>query len=280
MPTPSVPPNAGQIMHAVRRALRDVDINPTEAMDILSWAQEELPAIYEREQTAYLVLGSYRSPYIRRVRSVSDRLNRRYGTYAFLIGDLDDIDIPRLPEFRLKFHLTAVLADYIASVIEQDAGGEVNELGKISETEYFEKAYVLPRGYQWETGPNLQDKEDVFVAAAQIKTATGADEETKQSELAALVDRASAAGIDVTADELMEWLADHDTEVPSCDILPAVNGAGSKVPQAVGLRRSNGASAVRDDERASLSRTTRRRRGFPYRRWDICRSTTRLVLSF
>jgi len=215
MPTPSVPPNAGQIMHAVRRALRDVDINPTEAMDILSWAQEELPAIYERDQTAYLVLGSYRSPYIRRVRSVSDRLNRRYGTYAFLIGDLDDIEIPRLPEFRLKFHLTAALADYIASVIEQDAGGEINELGKISETEYFEKAYVLPRGYQWKTESNLQEKEDVFVAAAQIETATGADEETKKSELAALVDRASAAGIDVTVDELTEWLADHDPEVPS-----------------------------------------------------------------
>lgn len=215
MPTPSVPPNARQIMGAVRRALRDVNVDPAEATAILSWVQEELPAIYERDQTAYLVLGSYRSPYIRRVRSVNDRLNRRYGTYAFLIGDLDDIDVLRLPEFRVKFHLTAALADYITSVIEQDAGGEINELGKLSETEYFGKAYVLPRGYHWETESNLQDKEDVFAAAAQIETATGADEETKQPELTALVDRATAAGIDVTVDEVTAWLADHDPEVPS-----------------------------------------------------------------
>ncbi|WP_243641462.1 hypothetical protein [Natrarchaeobius halalkaliphilus] len=215
MTTPSVPPNAGQIMGAVRRALRNVDVTPTEAMDILSWAQDELPAIYERDQTAYLVLGSYRSPYIRRVRSVSDRLNRRYGTYAFLIGDLDDIDVSRLPEFRVKFHLTAALADYITTVIEQDAGGEINELGKLSETEYFRKAYVLPRGYRWDTESNLRDREDVLAAAAQIETATGADEETKQSELSKLVDRATAAGIDVTVEGLTEWLVDHDLAVPS-----------------------------------------------------------------
>jgi len=215
MPMPSVPPNASQIMRAVRRALREVEINPAEAMDILSWAQEELPAIYERDQTTYLVLGSYRSPYIRRVRSVSDRLNRRYGTYAFLIGDLDDIGISRIPEFRVKFHLTAALADYVAGVIEQDAGGEINELGKLSETEYFSKAYILPRGYQWETEPKLQDKEDVLLAAAQIETATDVDEETKQSELTALVDRASATGIEVTVEELTAWLAEQEPEVPS-----------------------------------------------------------------
>jgi len=55
----------------------------------------------------------------------------------------------------------------------------------------------------------------VFAVAAQIETATGADEERKQSELADLVDRASTAGIDVTVDELTEWLVDHDLEVPS-----------------------------------------------------------------
>lgn len=215
MSPPSVPPNAGEIMGAVRRSLREVTVNPPEAMAILSWVQHELPAIYERDQTAYLVLGSYRSPYIRRVRSVSDRLNRRYGTYAFLIGDLEDIGVPRLPEFRLKFHLTAAFADYITSIIEQDAGGEINELGKLSETEYFGKSFVFPRGYRWETESNLRDKEDVFAAAAQIETATGAEEETRRSELLALVDRATAAGIDVTIDELTKWLATHDPEVPS-----------------------------------------------------------------
>ena len=171
MTTPSVPPNAGRIMAAVRRALRGVDVRQTEAMRILSWAHEETPAVYDGDQTTYLVLGSYREPYIRRLRAVSDRLNRRYGTYAFLIGDLADIDITRLPEFRVKFHLTAAFADYVAGVFEQDAGGEINELGKVAETEYFEKAYALPRAYRWETESNLDDERDVFAAAAQIADA-------------------------------------------------------------------------------------------------------------
>ena len=88
MSGPSVPPGAGKIMAAVQRALRGLDVGSTEAARILLWANSETPAIYDRDQTAYLVLGSYRDPYLRRVRAVSDRLNRRYGTYAFLIGDL------------------------------------------------------------------------------------------------------------------------------------------------------------------------------------------------
>jgi glutathione S-transferase len=149
MSAPSVPPNSGKIMQAVRQALQGLDIGSKEAARILSWANSEAPAIYDRDQTAYLVLGSYRDPYLRRVRTVSDRLNRRYGTYAFLVGDLADIDLPRLPEFRVKFHITAALSDYVAAVFEQDGGGEINELGKLSETEYFEKAHARSRAYQW-----------------------------------------------------------------------------------------------------------------------------------
>ena len=215
MTTPSVPPNAGRIMAAVRRALRGVDVGQAEAMRILSWVREETPAIYDGDQTTYLVLGSYREPHIRRLRAVSDRLNRRYGTYAFLIGDLADIDITRLPEFRVKFHLTAAFADYVAGVFEQDAGGEINELGKVSETEYFEKAYALPRAYRWATEPNLTDERDVFAAAAQIAAAEDGDDETTTAELEALVDRASAAGIDLTIKEVIAWLDEHDPEVPS-----------------------------------------------------------------
>lgn len=215
MTTPSVPPESGAIMAAVRRALRGVDVGPTEAMRILSWAREELPAVYERDQTTYLVLGSYRDPYVRRVRAVGDRLNRRYGTYAFLIGDLADVDVPRLPEFRVKFHLTATLADYVAAVLEQDAGGEVNELGKLSETAYFEKAHVLPRGYRWETGANIADRRDVFAAAAQIAAAEDVDDETRDAELAALVDRARDAGLDLAVEDLAAWLDEHDPAVPA-----------------------------------------------------------------
>lgn len=215
MSTPSVPPNAGRIMAAVQRALRGLDVGSTEAVRILSWANSETPAIYDRDQTAYLVLGSYRDPYLRRVRAVSDRLNRRYGTYAFLIGDLTDIDIPRLPEFRVKFHITATLSDYVAAVFEQDAGGEVNELGKLGETEYFEKAYAFPRAYQWETESHLTDERDVLAAAAQLMAATDIDDEAKTAELDALVERAEQAGIDVTTDALTDKLEEHEIDVPS-----------------------------------------------------------------
>ena len=215
MSGPSVPPNSRQIMEAVQQALRGLNIGSTEAVQILSWANSETPAIYDREQTAYLVLGSYRDPYLRRVRAVSDRLNRRYGTYAFLIGDLSDIDLPRLPEFRVKFHITATLCDYVAAVFEQDAGGEINELGKLGETEYFEKAYALPRAYQWETADHLTDERDVITAAAQIIAATDIDTETKTAELEALVERAEQAGIDTSVDAVTTELEEHDIEVPS-----------------------------------------------------------------
>ncbi|WP_228546391.1 hypothetical protein [Halegenticoccus tardaugens] len=215
MSGPSVPPNAGKIMAAVQRALRGLDVGSIEATQILSWANSETPAIYDRDQTAYLVLGSYRDPYLRRVRAVSDRLNRRYGTYAFLIGDLADIDIPRLPEFRVKFHISATLSDYVAAIFEQDAGGEVNELGKLGETEYFEKAYAFPRSYHWEMEENLTAKRDVLAAGAQILAATDVDGETKAAELEALVERADQAGIDITVDAVANELEDQHIGVPS-----------------------------------------------------------------
>jgi hypothetical protein len=215
MDAPSVPPNAGEIMAAVQQALRGLDMGSTEAIRILSWANTETPAIYDRDRTAYLVLGSYRDPYLRRVRAVGDRLNRRYGTYAFLIGDLADIGVPRLPEFRVKFHITATLCDYVAAVFEQDAGGEVNELGKLGETGYFEKAYALPRAYHWETDEELTDEREVFAAAAQINAATDVDEETRTAELEALVERAGHAGIDITVDALLNAIEEQELEVPS-----------------------------------------------------------------
>jgi hypothetical protein len=149
------------------------------------------------------------------VRAVGDRLNRRYGTYAFLIGDLADIGVPRLPEFRVKFHITAALSDYVAAVFEQDAGGEINELGKLGETGYFEKAYALPRAYHWETEAQLTDERDVLAAAAQINAATDVDDETRTGELEALVERAGHAGIDIAADALIDEIVDLEIDVPS-----------------------------------------------------------------
>lgn len=215
MSAPSVPPNADKIMAAVQQAVRGLDIGSAEAVQILSWANKEMPAIYDRDRTAYLVLGSYRDPYLRRVRAVSDRLNRRYTTYAYLIGDLANVDLSRLPEFRVKFHITATLSDYVAAVFEQDAGGEINELGKLSESEYFEKTYAFPRAYWWETETHLTEKRDVIAAATQLVTATDVDAETKKAELDALVERANNAGIDITLDAVTTALEDDPVRDPS-----------------------------------------------------------------
>jgi hypothetical protein len=103
----------------------------------------------------------------------------------------------------------------VAAVFEQDAGGEINELGKLGETEYFEKAYVLPRAYRWETVDHLTDERDVITAAAQIIAATDIDDETRTVELEALVERAEQAGIDTSVETVMTTLGEHEVEVPS-----------------------------------------------------------------
>ena len=109
----------------------------------------------------------------------------------------------------------ATLCDYVAAVFERDAGGEINELGKLGETEYFEKAYAFPRAYQWETEDYFTDERDVIAAAAQIMAATDIDDETKTAELDALVDRADQAGIDITVDAVTTKLEQYDIEVSS-----------------------------------------------------------------
>lgn len=99
-----------------------------------------------------------------------------------------NVDIPCLPEIHVKFHITATLSDYVAAVFELDAGGEINELGKLGESEYFEKPYALPRAYHWEAETNVTDRRDVLAAAAQIMAARDIDEGTRAAELEGLVD--------------------------------------------------------------------------------------------
>ncbi|NEU58495.1 hypothetical protein [Halorussus sp. MSC15.2] len=201
MADPSVPPNTDEIEAAVDQALHGLELEPHETADILGFANEELPHL-QTPETSYFVLGSYKKPYIRRLRRVENELNKRLSAYAFVMGDLREIGLDRLPEFRIRFHLLAAYADYVVGVYEQDAGGEVTELGKISETPYFGKSYVLPRDYRWMTGENFDGKADVVAAAMDIYYNDDLTDDEKEEKLGSLAAEAQEHGIDVTKENL------------------------------------------------------------------------------
>jgi hypothetical protein len=208
MADPGPPPNAAEIMESVDEALQGLELEPHETAEILNFANQELPHLHTPEES-YFVLGSYRDPYIRRLRIVQNELDKRLGTYPFLMGDLPELDFDRLPAFRIRFTLLAAHADAIVAVYEQDAGGEVTELGKISTTPYFEKSYVLPRDYTWMTEENLDTEADVVAAAATIYFNDGLDENATEEELDSLLSTARKNGIQLTRPDVVDRLEDR-----------------------------------------------------------------------
>jgi len=209
MSEPGPPPNAQEIMDSVNDALQGLELEPHETSEILGFANRELPHLHTPE-TSYFILGSYRDPYLRRLRIVQNELNKRLGTYPFLMGDLPDIDIERLPVFRIRFTLLATHSNVIVAVYEQDAGGEVTELGKISDTPYFDKSHVLPRDYAWMTERNINTEADVVAAAATVYFNDDVDDEATTEELDRLVTTASKKGIDLTKSELTDRLDERE----------------------------------------------------------------------
>jgi len=203
------PPNAADIKENVNEALQGLQLEPEEISEILSFANQEVPHL-QTPETSYFVLGSYRDPLIRRVRIVENELNKRLGAYAFVMGDLREIDISRLPTFRIRFYLLAAYADYIVAVCEQEAGGEVTELGKISETPYFAKSFVLPRDYAWMTDRNLESRADVLTAAVSVYFNSDLTEAELDDELDDLVAQAQQSGIDVERDDLVARIEDRE----------------------------------------------------------------------
>ncbi len=208
MDGPSIPPNADEIEVAVDDALHGLELEPHEAANIFRFANEELPHLQTTE-TSYFVLGSYRDPFVRRLRIAENELNRRIGAYAFVMGDLRKIGVDRIPEFRIRFHLLATYADIIVGVHEQDAGGEVTELGKISETPYFDKSHALPRDYSWMTGENMEDEQDVIVAGLTIHGNDDLSDEEIETELASLAEEAQKHGIEIGKEELKERIRER-----------------------------------------------------------------------
>jgi len=208
MTDPGPPPNAAEIMESVNDALQGLEVESHETAEILGFANREIPHLHTPEDS-YFVLGSYRDPYLRRLRIVQNELDKRLGTYPFLMADLPELDIDRLPVFRIRFTLLAAHADTIVAVYEQDAGGEVTELGKISATPYFDKSYVLPRDYAWMTERNLDTEGDVVAAAATIYFNDDLDDETIEEELDSLVTAANRNDVGLTTPAVVDRLADR-----------------------------------------------------------------------
>lgn len=211
MTPPTTPPKSDEIYSIVRDALHDLDLQPEETASILGFANREIPSLLTPE-TSYFVLGSYRSPFVRRVRMVENELNKRIGAYAFLMGDLEPIGVDRLPEFRIMFHLLGSYVDFVVAVYEQDAGGEITELGKISETPYFEKSYVFPRDYSWTTDGKIDTYDDVISAGMMIYYNEKLDEDQKQDELASLLETARKSGISLEESDLVSGIRERENE--------------------------------------------------------------------
>lgn len=213
MPPSGSRPNAAEILARANDALHGLELEPDETAALLEFANREVPHLQTSERS-YLVLGSYREPYVRRVRVVENELNKRVGTYAFVLGDLRGLDIDRLPTFRIRFLLIASFADAIAAVYEQDAGGEVAELGKISETPFFEDSYVLPREYAWMTDRRLDSEEAVIAAAVRVVSSVDLDDDETAAELTRLLEAARRNGLDISEADVREPVEERFDDGP------------------------------------------------------------------
>lgn len=209
MAEPSPPPDAAEVMERIDDVLQGLELEPHEASEILGFANREIPYL-QTPETSYFILGSYRDPYVRRLRIVQNELDKRLGTYPLLLGDLPELDVDRIPAFRVRFTLVATYADHVVAVYEQDAGGEITELGKISETPYFEKSHVLPKDYAWMTDRRLETTEDVVAAATSVYFNDELDSEQIEDELESIVTDARDNGIDVTYEEVRTRIEERE----------------------------------------------------------------------
>lgn len=211
MSDPRPPPDAAAIMALVHTAVGDVELEPAEKREVWRFTQRELPYLWS-QRTSYFILGSYRDPYIRRLRAVQNELTKQLGAYPFIMGDLVELPTDRLNAFDIMFTLLATYSDYIVGVFEKESGGEAPELGEIDDPPYFDKSYVFPRDYSWVTDANLDSKHHVLRAALEIAFTDELTEGEAQSKIASLVDRAQNTGIDVTAQEVRGVVADRKEE--------------------------------------------------------------------
>lgn len=211
MSDPSPPPDAADIMAIVHEAVGGLELEPAEKREIWRFAQHELPYL-RSQRTSYFILGSYRDPYIRRLRAVQNELTKQLGAYPFILGDLPELPADRLNAFDIMFAVLATYSDYIVGVFEKESGGEAPELGEIDDPPYFEKSHVFPRDYTWIADTNLESEYHVIQAAIEIAFTDDLTEDEKRKKIVSLVDRAQSNQIDITEQDVWDAIDDRETE--------------------------------------------------------------------
>lgn len=211
MSDPRPPPDAADLMTVVHEAVGGIELEPAEKREVWRFTQRELPYLWS-QRTSYFILGSYRDPYIRRLRAVQNELTKQLGAYPFIMGDLLELPTERLNTFDIMFSLLATYSDYIVGVFEKESGGETSELGEIDDPPYFDKSYVFPRDYAWVTDANHESKHHVIQAAIEIAFTDDLTEDETHSRIISLVDHAQASGIDVAEQAVWEVIDDRVEE--------------------------------------------------------------------
>ena len=137
------PETVEELAERAEAHLHERSLTPEE-YEAIKGAIAELSPIFSSDRS-YFVLGSYGESEIRRLQLVKDRLNRRPGTYAFLMVDVRS----EWTNTYLKFRLLADYADVIVGVAEHARGGFLVEQGYFTALEgYFAKTHVLKREYE------------------------------------------------------------------------------------------------------------------------------------
>lgn len=219
MSAPRVPRNAPAIYLAVTRIFEGISSPPQrDYHEVVRYMNEELPR-FEQADSSYLVLGSYRGAYGRRLREFANCLNMPTNAESIVLGDTLTLDTAVVPEFDIKINLLGETADYIAGVYENESGGESPELG-IVRALFVNKTFVFPRDYTGLTRDRLETREDVIQAALTVYYADFDHleseqrvSEKKKEELASLLTVAQEEGIDISERELTDLIKDRQRDI-------------------------------------------------------------------
>lgn len=203
MTDPRVPRNAAALYRAVDRIFEGVEAPQGDYHEVVRYMNEELPR-FEQADVSYLVLGSYRDQYGRRLREFAHRLNMPTNAESIVLGDTLELDTAVIPAVDVKLNLLGEAADYIAGVYEKESGGESPELGVLRSL-FAAKTFVLPRDYAGLTRDTLDTREDVLRAALAVYY-SDASEADRKRELLSLLRVAQEEGIDLTERELTDTL--------------------------------------------------------------------------
>lgn len=161
-------------------------------------------------QHRVLVLGSHDRPFVYRLYTLLNRLNREPMTHAYLQITQPDIGLPdRLNETAVKFYLLAGVADEIGLVLEHNEGGALPEADRLARTRLLDKSHIFLRdhgGHEEIPSDPANDCEELAMLALSAAYDCGSEADLRD-RVRLLVDDATVSG--VTTREVMDWLAEE-----------------------------------------------------------------------